>query len=162
MPSQPSRSGRGAGPRPYKQRRARTIFLRVPYSEWGAVKAGRKREFRASPKATPQLWDVDPPLPVVAYAISKALGYRSQLMILEETWREPLGAISAESLKQEGQPDIAHFRRYWMGREHTAFKPTRLVSVFRVRPWQPSDFATMGERLLERLYGEFLGDVRAG
>lgn len=158
----PAQTGNGAGPRPYKQRRARTIFLRVPYSEWGSVKAGRKREFRASPNATPQFWDVEPPMPVVAYAISRQLGYRAQLMVLEEHWREPLGAISPESLAAEGQPDIAHFRRYWMHREHTAFKPTRMVSVFRVRPWQPSDDAGMAERLLERLYGEFLGDVRAG
>lgn len=158
----PGPTGSGAGPRPYKQRRARTIFLRVPQADWGAVRAGRKREFRASPKATPQLWDVDPPLPVVAYTVSRSRGHQSQLMVLEATWREPLGAISPESLAAERQPDIAHFRRYWMTREHTAFKPTRMVSVFQIRPWVPSDAAAMGERLLERLYGEFLGDARAG
>lgn len=153
----PGQTGRGAGPRPYKQRRARTVFIRVPNSEWGAVKSGKKREFRASPNNTPQLWDVDTPLPVVAYAVSKAHGYRAQLVVLESTWREPLGSISPESLAAEGQPSINHFRRYWMAREHTAFKPTRMVAVFRLRLWVPSDDREMADKLLERLYGEFHG-----
>lgn len=153
----PAQTGRGAGPRPYKQRRARTVFIRVPDSEWGAVKSGKKREFRASPNNTPQLWDVDTPLPVVAYAVSKGLGYRSQLMVLEETWREPLGSISPESLVAEGQPSMAHFRRAWMAREKTAFKPTRMVSVFKMRPWGPTDDRYMADKLFERLYGEFRG-----
>lgn len=147
----------GDGPRPYTQRRARTIFLRVPHSEWGLVTAGRKSEFRASPRSCPQLWDVEPPLPVVAYSIFPSRGYQKQLMVLEETWREPLGAISEESLRRERQPDMAHFRRYWMAREKTAFKPTRMISVFRVRLWEPTDDRRMADRLLERLYGEFRG-----
>lgn len=143
------------GPRPYTQRQAKTIFLRVPYSEWSVVIDGRKTEFRASPRACSQLWDVDPPLPVVAYAIFPSRGYKRSLMVLEETWREPLEAISPESLRRERQPSIAHFRRYWMGREKTAYMPTRMVSVFRVRPWEVTDDHEMAERLLERLYGEY-------
>lgn len=143
------------GPRPYTQRRAKTIFLRVPYSEWSLVIGGRKTEFRASPRACPQFWDVEPPLPVVAYAIFPSRGYKRELMVLEGTWREPLEAITQESLRREGQPDLAHFRRYWMAREKTAYMPTRMVSVFRVRPWEPHDEQRMGERLFERLYGEY-------
>lgn len=146
----------GEGPRPYTQRQARTIFLRVPYTEFVLVTSGRKTEFRASPRACSQLWDVEPPAPVVAYAIFPARGYKQALMVLEEQWREPLGSISPDSLRNERQPDIAHFRRYWMKREKTAFKPTRMVSVYRVRPWQPGDAAHMGDRLLQRLYGDFL------
>lgn len=146
----------GAGPKPWKQRQARTIFLRVPYAEWGLVTNGRKTEFRSSPRACPQLWDVEPPLPVVAYAIFRNGGYKHELMVLEETWREPLGSITAESLARERQPDIAHFRRYWMKRERRAFEPMREVSVFRVRPFVFQDEQNMARRLLERLYGEFL------
>lgn len=147
----------GAGPRPWRQRRARTIFLRVPYADWGLVKSGRKTEFRSSPRACPQLWDVEPPLPVVAYAIFRNGGYKHSLMVLEETWREPLGAVTEESLAREGHSDIAHFRRYWMARESRAFEPMRTVSVFRVRLWRPEDNRDMADRLLERLYGEFRG-----
>lgn len=147
----------GAGPRPWKQRQARTIFLRVPYSEWKPITAGRKVEFRASPSAMPQLWDVEPPVPVVAYCIHPQRGYLRELMVLMATWRERLENISPESLAAEGQPDFAHFRRYWMIREKTKFRPTREVSVFQVRPWQAHDETRMGERIFERLYGAFRG-----
>lgn len=145
----------GKGPRPYTQRKVRTVFLRVPYSEWALVTSGRKSEFRASPQACPQFWDVEPPLPVVAYSIFPSRGYKRILMVLEGTWREPLGAITKESLTRERQPDRAHFRRYWMNRERTVFKPTKMVSVFRVRPWESADDRKMADRLLERLYGEY-------
>lgn len=146
----------GDGPKPWRQAEARTVFLRVPYSEYAQVIAGRKSEFRASPRACSQLWSVEPPLPVVAYAIFPSRGYRGELMLLQGMWREPLGAISAESLERERQPDMAHFRRYWMKREKTAFKPTRMVSVFRVRPWSEHDRDEMAFKLLYRLYGEHL------
>lgn len=144
----------GAGPRPYTQRQARTIFLRVPYEEWGAVTSGRKTEFRASPRSCTQLWSVEPPTAVVAYAIFPSSGYKRQLMVLEETWREPLGSIRPESLEREAQPSFAHFRRYWMKREKAAFRPTREVSVFRVRPLG-GDEPELAAALFERLYGAF-------
>jgi hypothetical protein len=147
----------GAGPRPWKQRQARTIFLRVPHAEWDRVSTGRKGEFRASPRAMPQLWDVEPPLPVVAYTISPQRGYLRELMVLTATWRERLEDISAESLAAEGYPTFAHFRRGWMIREKTKFMPTREVSVFQVRPWEPADERRMADRLFERLYGAYRG-----
>jgi hypothetical protein len=128
----------------------------VPKADWGLVRAGRKTEFRASPSVCPQLWKVEPPVPVVAYAVFGDR-YKKELMVVEEAWREPLGAITEESLRRERQPDLAHFRRYWMARENTAFKPMRMVSVFRVRPWREGDDRAMADRLLELLYGEFLG-----
>lgn len=146
----------GAGPRPYTQRQARTIFLRVPYGEFSRVVAGKKTEFRASPRSCTQLWSVEPPTPVVAYAIFPGQRYERSLMVLESTWREPLGAAARpESLEREGQPSFAHFRRYWMKREKTAFRPTREVSVFRVRPLEPGEDAELAASLFERLYGEF-------
>jgi hypothetical protein len=129
----------------------------VPVADWSAITADRKREFRASPRAVPQLWDVEVPLPVVAYTVHPQQGHLRQLMVLERTWRERLEDISAESLAAEGHPTFAHFRRAWMKREKTKFKPTREVSVFRVRPWEPGDDVRMAERLFERLYGPFRG-----
>lgn len=83
-------------------------------------------------------------------------GYDSRLMVLEETWQEPLGTIRPESLVLEGQPDLAHFRRYWMQRTRRAFTPTRMVAVFRVRPWRgDSDRETFATTIFDRLYGAF-------
>lgn len=144
------------GPRPFTQRQARTAFLRVPTADWIVVRRGIKREFRASPRAVSKLWSIEPPTPVVAYRYHESHGYDSKLMVLEDTWIEPLGAISEESLKAEGFANLAEFRRYFMARERTRFKPTRKITVYRVRPWLPADARFFGARLFGRLYGEFV------
>lgn len=148
------------GPQPYEQRRVSTAFLRVPTMDWVVVTRGIKKEFRASPRAVSKLWSVDPPTPVVAYRVRSgpAGGHDAKLMVLEEKWLEPLGAISPASLEAEGFESIAEFRRYWMQREKRRFAPTRMVTVYRVRPWHYTDRARFGDMLLERLYGEHLDD----
>lgn len=143
------------GPQPYTQRQARTLFLRVPTSDWVAVTRGVKREFRASPSAVSKLWDTEPPTPVVAYRVDPSHGYDCKLMILEDTWIEPIGAISQESLEAEGFNSLAEFRRYFVNRERTRFRPTRKITVYRIRPWQEGDARYFGDRLFERLYGAF-------
>jgi hypothetical protein len=145
------------GPRPFAQRRQSTIFLRVPAVDWPAVQRGVKTEFRsqAGRNKTPQLWQVDPPTPVVAWSLVRGT-HTAQLMVLEDIWREPLGVISPESLQREGFASLAEFRRYWISREHRHFTPTREVFAYRLRPWLPEDHDVMGSRLLERLYGDFL------
>lgn len=143
------------GPRPFVQRQARTAFLRVPTGDWIAVTRGDKPEFRASPRAVSKLWSIEPPTPVVAYRHSPAHGYDHSLMVLEQMWIEPLGAISEESLEAEGFESLAEFRRYWMQREKTLFKPTRKVTVYRVRPWEDGEERVHADRLFERLYGAF-------
>lgn len=146
------------GPKPYRQHLASTVFLRVPAEDWIPLIHGKKSEFRASPAAVTQALQLEPPTPVVAYRVQPRSGQSShdaKLMMLVETWQEPLGAISPESLEREGQPDFAHFRRYWMQRTRRRFAPTRIVRVFRVRPFQQADWMEAGERLMERLYGEF-------
>ena len=87
------------GPKPWTQHRASTIFLRVPSADWIAVRHGIKREFRAESGKVSQLWNVVCPVPVVAYRVDSSGRYDSALMVLEAVWREPLGAISPESLK---------------------------------------------------------------
>lgn len=147
------------GPQPYTQRHASTVFLRVPADEWVAVTRGAKTEFRASPNAVTQALNLEPPTPVVAYRHVRSRhpddAYDARLMMLEETWQEPLGAATEESLRREGHESFAHFRRYWMKRTRRRFAPTRMVRVFRVRPWREGDWQASAEILMERLYGDF-------
>lgn len=146
-----------SSPKPWDQFEARTTFLRVPASDWLLVKQGRKTEFRATGRGVTQLWNVNPPTPVVAYAVTNARDdHDSRLMVLEKTWQEPLGAISPDSLAHEGFPDMASFRRYWIIRTKRRFRPLSNVQVFRVRPWRPGDNEAMGVGLLMKLYGAHL------
>lgn len=146
------------GPQPFSQRRASTVFLRVPSEDWILVSRGGKREFRASTKAVSNLWSVEPPTPVVAYRVRPGPtgGYDSKLMVLEDKWLEPLGAITPESLAAEGFDSMAEFRRYWMRREKRRFMPTRKVTVYRVRLWTPEDNREMADVIFNRLYEEHL------
>jgi hypothetical protein len=84
-----------------------TVFVRVPDAEWGLVKYGNKREFRAACAKHSPLRNVATPTPAVAYCVNSFGEYRSALMVLENIWREPLGAISPESLAAEGSKRIA-------------------------------------------------------
>ena len=80
----------------------------------------------------------------------------AELMVLESMWREPLGAISPESLAAEGYGSLAEYRRYWMARERRRFAPTRMITVYDVRPWRgDEDVERFARLLLERLYGAF-------
>lgn len=144
------------GPRPWRQRQARTIFLRVPAYDWVKVSRGVKTEFRASPKACSALWDVETPTVVVAYRQHAALGYDARLMVLEQRWQEMLGAITPESLGREGFETLAQFRTYWVARERRRFPPTRIVTAYRLRPFEPEDREEMARQVFERLYGEWL------
>lgn len=135
-----------------------TQFLRVPTIDWPKIRLGHKTEFRSPRKALAQVSRTLTPTPVVVYKVSNArTDHESQLMVLMKTWREPLGAISDESLACEGYPDAAHFRRYWMERHRVKrFDYLTEVQVYRLRLWQSGDFEKMAEVLLTRLYAEHL------
>ena len=147
---------RTRGPRPYRQRQASTLFLRIPVAEWAEIMCGVKREFRAAPGNSSALWNVEPPVPVVGYKVDSYGRYEARLIVLEATWREPLGAISPESIEAEGFASFAEFRRHWVLREKRYFPPLATTSVYRVRPWTPEDAQLMSDRLLGLLYGDFL------
>lgn len=148
------------GPKPYRQRRTSTLFLRVPVSEWPQVKRGAKTEFRSAPGAQSQLLAVEPPMPVVAYSVDRRGNHDARLMVMEKMWREPLGAISAESLRAEGCANLAEFRRRWVLANRKRFTPTRIISVYVVRPWRDeADDRAMADRLLEHLYFEWLEEA---
>jgi len=143
------------GPKPWCQRQATTIFVRVPNAEWAAVRYGGKCEFRAACGKHSALWNVPTPTPAVAYCVDQIGRYRSSLMVLEDVWREPLGAITPESLEAEGYGTYQDFKRAWIKREHRAFPPLRMTTVYRIRPWRPEDEHAMASELLHRLYGDF-------
>lgn len=143
------------GPKPWKQRQARTVFLRVPAADWPAVSRGKKREFRAASGQVSGLHFVEPPTPVVCYTV-RVGKHDSRLMVLEKRWTEPLGSITDESLRNEGFSSFEEFRRYWMRRERRRFRPTREVVVYSVRPWDGGDEDWFSQELLKHLYGEWL------
>jgi hypothetical protein len=144
------------GPKPWDLHQLSTIFVRVPTAEWGAVRSGRKREFRARAGNQVALGGIETPLPFVAYRLDRYHAYDALLMVLERVWREPLAAISAESLAAEGYDSFDAFRRAWVIRERRWFRPLDVITAYKVRPWKPGDAAEMGGELLQRLYGDFL------
>lgn len=150
----------GGSPGPWKMYTSSTRFLRVPSPDWAAVKHGSKMEFRTAGRVATSGPDrIECPTPVVAYTVRPHGQHESQLMVLIATWREPLGAISAESLTMEGFADVEHFRRYWMSRTHRRFRPLTSVQVYRLRPFiyeDNEDLEHMGELLMRRLYREHL------
>lgn len=146
-----------SSPAPWSQYQARTTFLRVPLIDWAAVKTGHKTEFRgAGGRDVTQLWNIQCPTPVVAYTVYPGPRHESLLMVLEETWREPLVAITPESLEREGFADLATFRRYWMTRTKRRYRPLTNVQVYRIRLWREGDEEALGAGLLRRLYRDHL------
>lgn len=144
--------------KPYAQRQASTTFIRVPASDWLLVKHGRKTEFRVVDTRARLDWVQGyGPTPVVAYTyVGGRLEYDAALMVLERCWKEPVGSISPESILREGFDSFASFRRYFKLRTKRPFRPLQEVWCFQVRPWKSPDAEEQGQRLLERLYGEFL------
>jgi hypothetical protein len=142
-------------PAPYAQRKAATAFLRVPRQDWAAVKIGAKTEFRKEQGEWVVMRNLHLPMGILAYTITAA-GYDQKVMTLEATWREPLGAISEESLQREGFESLAHFRRYFIARTQHRFRPLAAVQVYRLHPCTPEDTGELGKLLFHRLYGEWL------
>lgn len=125
------------------------------------MKRGYKTEFRLTSRgrgAYPQLLKMELPTAIVGYMSRRASDdHERHMLVLTDSWQEPLGSISPESLANEGFADFAHFRRYWTGRTKVRFRPLDVVQVFRVRPFTPDDIAVVGAVLFQRLYGEFTG-----
>lgn len=129
-----------------------TLLLHPHPSEWLPLKYGRKTEFRTLVNFPEKVLT---PTPCVLWR-RVASRIETAPFVLEEAFREPLGAISAESLAREGCADMADFRDRWVASRLTYFDATRQVCVWRVRVWAEGDAEAMGARLLERLYGPYL------
>lgn len=138
--------------------RATTLSLRVPRVDWAAVSAGTKTQFRACGRGAPQFSRVKLPRPVVLHSKPVFTQERmTRLGVLEDVYREPLGAITPEGLAAEGIESLAEFRRYWILRNPTGgFKPLTLVHVYCISLWQDSDRERFGGVLIDHLYGPWL------
>lgn len=156
MASRQVASDGSRGPKPYTQRKASTVFLRVPADDWAAISGGFKTEFRAPPGKSVGAMFTDLPTPVVAWSYSRVSGHDAKLMILLDRFTEPLMAIAPESLEREGHPSVAHFRRFIMRRERKRFDALKEVTAYVLRPFEPGDRSEQADLLLERLYGDFL------
>lgn len=77
-------------------------------------------------------------------------------MVLEKAWKEPLGAISEESLAAEGHDTLAQFKVRWAAEHRGRFGPLTPVIVYRVRPWTPEDDVYWREKFFRHLYPEDL------
>lgn len=152
---------RARASRPIRRAYARTAFLRLPRQDWAAITQGAKTEFRSpGGPGVPPLNLLKPPSPVIVYSPPSGFGggeLLHALMVLEDCTKEPLGAISAESLAAEGFESLAEFRRYWKRRfdrtRRRPWDPTRPISVFWLRPWRgEEDEEHFARLLLERLY----------
>jgi hypothetical protein len=145
------------GPDLVQPKQASTLYLRVPADDWANVKQGYKTEFRMKPAKGIAFLRVLLPTPVVAYMTTRGGRHEKAMMVVTDSWVEPLGAITADSLEREGYPDMAHFRRYWTARTNQRFMPLMNVQVFRVRRFETEDREALGAILLDRLYGEYTG-----
>jgi hypothetical protein len=126
-------------------------LLAVPAIDFSAVAAGDKRELRAAGgRLRPE--HVSCPQPVIGWAM-RGGERRRALLVLEECWTEPLGAISPASLAAEGFHELADFRVYWRARYGT-FRPLDTVVCYRVRPFQDEDLAGLWLDIFDRLFGE--------
>lgn len=155
---------RSVEPRPLKQHRAKTVFLRVPSAVWPLVSTGAITEFRAASGNAPQLWNV--PLPTLAVAYRRRLStteYDYRLLLLEKVRREALGTITDDGLARAGYTGdraFARFRRDWVIGEKKRFEPLRVVFVFTVRPVQDGDLQSVGLAIIDHLYGSYVAEAQ--
>lgn len=127
-------------------------WLRVPASEWLEVKHGVKDEYRNT-RPSLSLSRVQKPTPVIAFTVS-ANNFDSRLMVIEEAWKEPLGAISEESLRREGFETLREFKTHWTSRRRRRFNPLLPVYVYRVRHLEEGEERKWADRIFTKLYPE--------
>lgn len=142
------------GPKPWPERRTTTLYLRIPRRDWPYVLTGQKTELRSSGRYAITLVALKTPLPVVGYTMREHQEPAARLLLVEEAWTEPLGAIGPESLEREGFASMAEFRAYWRTyRTRQAFKPLSKVIVCRFRLFRPADREPAALKLFDQLYG---------
>lgn len=148
-------------PREFLRRDTRNTRIHVPRIDFNDVRVGAKTEFRNYGKRFFE--GLECPTPAIGYCRRDwwtpehgVDGIDTFLMTLEETWVEPLGAISPESLEHEGFEDIGAFRRYFTERyPNGGFRPLANVIVYRVRPLSIEDATEFAAAQWAKMYGRF-------
>lgn len=132
-----------------------TPFLRIPAQDWASVVHGAKTEFRQPGGASTPSLTLRPAV-VVGWCLRRHGPREHRLLVLEDCWREMLGAITPESLEAEGFGTLREFATYWRRRYQSAgYKPLSIVLAYKVRPFRPADFDDFAGGLFEHLYGAF-------
>ena len=140
------------------RRQLTTLFLRVPRGDWAQVIAGEKTQFRRIGRGPGATSNVEYPRPIVLHSKPEFRDVLEvRLAVLEDVFKEPLGAITPEGLAAENMPDLKAFRHYWSARHRRSrFKPLTIVNVFCFSLWHDDDRERFGALLLEHLYGPWL------
>lgn len=132
--------------------------------DWIAVISGEKTEWRLYGNAN-FIEKMVFPSPIVVYSPSAAdpmIPYTA-LLTLEEMWREPIAAITDESLRREGftahddrRDNFADFRNYIAARyPNGGFRPIANVVCRRVHPMTADERTEFMERHWHHLYGRW-------
>lgn len=131
----------------------------MPREDWTRLKTGVKTELRMAGRGSLTDNHVgEPPVPLLGFSFGRARAEADYAMfVLEDCWREPLMAMSLESLEREGYATMGEFKDYWRYRfRNRRYDPMATVQVFRLRPMTSDDRQAMGARLLSALYEEWL------
>lgn len=156
-----SRRAEPRQPREILRKDLRNTRLHIPRLDYNEIRVGAKREYRNYGRRTFE--GLTFPTPAVGYCQREWWqpehlheGIDTCLLVIEDSWTEPLGAISAESLAAEGFEDIGAFRRYFAERyPNGGFRALANVIVYRVRPLTDEDEAAFAEAMWTRLYGRY-------
>lgn len=148
-------------PRDLLRRDTRNTRVHIPRVDFNDVRVGAKTEFRNYGK---RMYDhVEFPAPAIGYCAKpwwvpehRVENIDTVLLTLEESWCEPLGAITPESLEREGFATISDFRRYITERyPNGGYRPMASVIVYRVHPITPEDVEAFSKRMWTKMYGQF-------
>ena len=148
-------------PREFILRTGKTRRLHLPRVDFNDIRVGAKTEYRNY--GTRLFDELAFPCPAVGYCqrpwwtVEHGLdGIDTVLLTLEDSWVEPLGAISEESLEREGFDGITDFRRYFAERyPKGGFRALANVIVYRVRPMTEADEEQFRADLWNRIYGQW-------
>lgn len=132
-----------------------TYPLSVPRIDWVAITSGEKREFRRY-----KFWQKPPflPRPIVIYSVHSLTGeYDVDVAIFEDSWEEPLGVITPESLANEGYDSVSEFRSYFQERyPRRGWRPLDRVVVYKLRPFTEDDRRENADMIFDHLFGRWI------
>lgn len=142
------------------QRRARSVYIRVPRVDFPHVRIGRKRQFRITELGQRRSGPPTLPAAIVVWCLNAYVDEPEEsLVFCERSWSERLGEISPDSIAREGFATRAEYIAYWRRYRHPdhSWNPLQPVTVFDVRPWREDDLLPCAAALYEHLYPGHLG-----
>lgn len=145
-----------------RQRRARSVYIRVSRVDFPHVRIGRKRQFRVTELDQRRSGPPMLPAAIVVWCLNAYTDEPEETLVCcERSWTEHLGEISDDSILREGFATRAEYIAYWRRYRNPdhRWNPLQLVSVFDVRPWRDDDLVPCARALYEHLYPAHIGDL---